>query len=129
MRHTMRVKVYYEDTDASGLMYHASHIRLMERARTDLLAERGISVAQLHERGLFFVVTRIDIRYRSPARLGDMLTVEAELKTMKRVSMDINQRIIKGEAVVAEAIITIAMRDSEGLVRIPEGISGGLGKG
>ena len=78
MKHSMEIKVYYEDTDAGGVMYHASHIRFMERARTEFLSQFGTSVEALHNSGLYFVVTRINIRYRQPARLGDLLTVTAE---------------------------------------------------
>ena len=122
MTHTITQKVYLEDTDAGGVMYHASHIRFMERARTEFIAQLDTSVAELHNKGLFFVVTHIDIYYRAPAYLGDTLTVSAEVSEVRNVSMSLKQEIRKGDSLVAEATVTIAMKDKERLVRLPAGL-------
>ena len=126
MKHSMEIKVYYEDTDAGGVMYHASHIRFMERARTEFLSQFGTSVEALHNSGLYFVVTRVNIRYRQPARLGDILTVTAETEKVKKYSMTIKQSIEKGKTLIAEASITIALRDDNGLVLLPSQLLGRL---
>lgn len=67
MDHRIKVKIYYEDTDAGGVVYYANYLRYMERARTEFLAEHGINVAEHHHHGNFFVVTHVDIRYKRPA--------------------------------------------------------------
>lgn len=127
MTHTITQKVYLEDTDAGGVMYHASHIRFMERARTELIGTLGTSLSELHKKGLFFVVTHIDISYRAPAFLGDVLTISAEAAEAKRVSMKIRQEMKRGETLIAEATVTIAMKDRERLVRLPKEILARLG--
>jgi acyl-CoA thioester hydrolase len=127
MKHTITQKVYLEDTDAGGIMYHAGHIRFMERARTEFIGTLGTSVVEFQERGVFFVVTHIDIHYKAPSFLGDVLTVSAEVVNLKRVSMTIRQEIKKGEKLVASAMVTIAMKDRDRLIRIPGDILSGLG--
>jgi len=119
MKHSINQTVYLEDTDAGGIMYHASHIRFMERARTELIGTMGTSVAELQQKGIFFVVTHIDIYYRAPSFLGDVLTVSAEVAEVKRVSMTIKQEIRNADKLVADALVTIAMKDRHRLVRIP----------
>ena len=120
MTHTITQKVYLEDTDAGGVMYHASHIRFMERARTELIGTFGTSLAELHRQGLTFIVTHIDINYRAPAFLGDVLTISAGTAEARRVSMKIRQRMLRGETLIAEATVTIAMMQDGKLVRMPE---------
>ena len=122
MRHVITTKVYYEDTDAGGVMYHASHVRFMERARTEVIDQLGTSVAELHSKGLFFIVTHIDIHYRAPAYLGDTLTVSAETSEVRNVSMSLKQEIRRGNTLVADATVTIALTDKERLVRMPAGL-------
>jgi len=119
MKHAITQKVYLEDTDAGGIMYHASHIRFMERARTEFIGMLGTSIEDFHQKGLFFVVTHIDIHYKSPSFLGDVLTISAEVTDVRRVSMTMRQEIRHGDTLVASAIVTIAMKNRQRLVRIP----------
>ena len=128
MKHTINTKVYMEDTDAGGIMYHASHIRFMERARTEFIGSLGSSLADLHKRGLFFIVTHIDIHYTAPAHLGETLTVTAEVTEVKRVSMSIRQEIRREDTLVAHAMVTIAMTDKDRLVRLPAEVLDRLAK-
>ena len=127
MKHTITQKVYLEDTDAGGIMYHASHIRFMERARTEFIGTLGTSIEELHQQGLFFVVTHIDIHYKAPSFLGDVLTISAEVTELRRVSMTMRQEIRNGDSLVASALVTIAMKDRHSLVRIPKEILRRLG--
>ncbi len=76
MRHTIEVKIYYEDTDVGGVVYYANYLRYMERARTEYMAERGVPVKWLMEQGIFFLIARVEIDYRSPGRYGDTIVVE-----------------------------------------------------
>ncbi len=88
-------RVYYEDTDAGGVVYYANYLKFFERARTDFLRTKGISQSQLAEKeGLVFVVRRCEIDYISPARLDDFLEVSVEIKNISAASISIFQKII-----------------------------------
>lgn len=80
MSHTIRVKIYYEDTDCGGVVYYANYLRYFERARTDFLESRGISLRELMEKGIYFVVAEANLRYMAPGRYGDVLTVETSVE-------------------------------------------------
>lgn len=84
-------KVYYEDTDCQGVVYHANYLKYFERGRTELLAAQGLSVAKLgEEQNTLFVVYRIDVTFKAPAKLGDELEIvsRARLTSPYRVSFD-----------------------------------------
>jgi acyl-CoA thioester hydrolase len=92
-RFSIRVRVYYEDTDAGGIVYHATYLRWMERARSDWLRALGERHGELAARaGVQFVVSEIDIRYRRPARLDDLLDVDLEVVEVRRASLRLVQR-------------------------------------
>jgi acyl-CoA thioester hydrolase len=114
MSHSIKVKVYYEDTDAGAVVYYANYLRFMERARTEFLAEKGIDVAGLHNQGTFFVVAHIDISYKRPARLGDMLDVTTDIMELKKASLVIRNQVCKDAFVMVDAIITLACIDKDG---------------
>ena len=121
MPHSIKVKIYYEDTDAGGVVYYANYLRYMERARTEFLAEKGINIAQFHDQGLFFVVTHVDISYKRPARLGEIVDVTTEVSEMKKASMTILNRVCRDGLVLVEALVTIACIDKDGRPkRLPE---------
>lgn len=91
------VRVYYEDTDAQGVVYYANYFRFMERARTEWLRSLGVDMVALmeHERRIF-VVAEVQARFAAPARLSDTLIVTARLSNLTRVSFDIEQNIYRG---------------------------------
>ncbi|MGL4454898.1 MAG: YbgC/FadM family acyl-CoA thioesterase, partial [Plesiomonas sp.] len=88
------VRVYYEDTDAGGVVYHARYVAFFERARTELLRSSGFEQHTLLQGNIAFAVRRIVVDYRLPARLDDLLTVETEIVTVRGASITFNQRII-----------------------------------
>lgn len=121
MEGRLPIKVYYEDTDAGGVVYYANYLRYMERARTEFLAQRGIDVAEYHGKGVLFVVARVGIRYRSPARLGDRIEVTTEVTGMKAASITLRHRVLKEDALLAEAEVVLACTDRDGKPRrLPE---------
>lgn len=121
MAHSIKVKVYYEDTDAGGVVYYANYLRFMERARTEFLAEHGINVAGYHNEGFFFVVTHVDISYKRPARLGETVDVTTDVEELKNVSLTIKNRILRDDTLLVEALVTIACIDKDGRPRrLPE---------
>jgi acyl-CoA thioester hydrolase len=73
------VRIYYEDTDLSGVVYHSNYLKFMERGRTEFLREYGIDLTKYHEEGVIFAVTEIKIQYRYPAKYNDLVRVETEL--------------------------------------------------
>ena len=88
------VRVYYEDTDAGGVVYYARYLHFMERVRTEWLRALGIEQAALVEReNIIFAVTRVEADYRRPARLDDLLLVTAEVAERRRVGFTFNQEI------------------------------------
>src|SRR5699024_8697482 len=89
-----RLRVYWEDTDAGGVVYHAGYLRFMERARSEWLRMRGVDQLALRERtGLGFVVRDMHIDFLAPARLDDELVVSVVVKKMRRASLSFVQRV------------------------------------
>lgn len=108
MAHSIDVKIYYEDTDAGGIVYHANYLRYLERARTEYLKEKGIDVAEYHNKGIFFAVVHVDIYFKKPAKLGDTIKVTTELHELKKASITVSNKIIKDGVTLVEALITFA---------------------
>ncbi|UXI99789.1 tol-pal system-associated acyl-CoA thioesterase [Proteus mirabilis] len=101
MRFLWPVRVYYEDTDAGGVVYHASYLKYFERARTELLREKGFYQHDLREYDhVAFVVRKLTIDYIAPARLDELLKVESEITTLRGVSMTFSQKLINQDGVV-----------------------------
>jgi acyl-CoA thioester hydrolase len=123
MAHTIKVKIYYENTDAGGVVYYGNYLALMERARTEYLADRGIDIAELHNDGLFFVVAHVVITYKKPTRLGETIDVTTEVVEIRHASMIIRNCVYKEGVLRVEAMITVACVDREGRARrLPESI-------
>lgn len=121
MHHSIKVKIYYEDTDAGGVVYYANYLRYMERARTEFLAEHGIDVAEYHHHGNFFVVTHVDIHYKQPARLGETIEVTTEVQDMRKASMTIKNNILREGSLLVVALLTFACIGTDGRPRrLPE---------
>jgi acyl-CoA thioester hydrolase len=114
-RHALRV--YWEDTDAGGVVFYANYLKFFERARTEWLRALGIGQQALRERtGAIFVVTDTRVRYRAPARLDDLLDITVELRAGGKASMQIAQQAWRGSALLAEGDIRIGCVD-EGTFR------------
>ena len=105
----MPVRVYLEDTDAGGIVYHASYLRFMERARTEWLRAAGIGLDdwQRHH-GVLFVVRSIAVDYLGAARLDDSLDVSVSMLTLKRASLVCDQLVQRGERVLTRANVQLA---------------------
>lgn len=107
--HIFVLRVYFEDTDLTGVVYHANYLRFMERARSDMLAAAGIDQRAAFEGGEgAYAVRKLAIHYRAPARLGDELAVVSRLVRLRPAAVDIHQRVISGETIVAEAEVEAA---------------------
>jgi len=107
-----RLRVYWEDTDAGGVVFYANYLKFFERARTEWLRELGVAQQALREAtGAIFVVTDTQVRYRAPARLDDMLDVTVALRQRGAASMTIAQQAWRGETLLAEGEIRIGCVD------------------
>jgi acyl-CoA thioester hydrolase len=128
-RFSVPLRVYYQDTDAGGVVYHAQYLSFMERARSELLNHAGIDLARFTaESRILFLVFRITIQYHQPARLNDLLTVSAEVVKMGRASLVFRQRVERGAELLAEADVTLALVDRDRMkpARMPEEIEQAL---
>ena len=117
------VRVYYQDTDAGGVVFHAQYLAFMERARTELLNEAGIDLASFAERHrLLVMVHQITVKYHLPARLNELVSVSAEVVKMGRASFVFRQRVERGGELLVEADVTLALVDRDRMkpVRMPE---------
>ncbi len=113
--HRFPLRVYFEDTDLSGIVYHANYLRYMERARSDMLRRVGIDQrAHQESGGGAYAVTALAIRYRAPAKLDDALIVLTTLQKVRAASVDIQQRVMRGETILAEADVTAALVATNG---------------
>ncbi len=111
---TFAVRVYYEDTDAAGVVYYANYLKYMERARTEWLAALGFDVATLaRDERIAFVVHRADIEFRAPARLSDRLDVSVALVEHGRSSLVAEQEVRRGADVIVRARIALACVDPD----------------
>ena len=126
--HRLTQRVYYEDTDFSGFVYHARYLHFMERARTDYLRCLGVEQSSLHKvedgEGLMFVVHRMEIDFKSPARMDDILTVLTETEKAGGAKMVLNQRIMRDETLLIAAKVIIAVVSDKGRPRrLPEDLA------
>ncbi len=116
--HRFALTVYFEDTDTAGVVYYANYLKFMERARSDMLRAVGIDQgAMLRGDGSAYFVTRVDVRYRRPARLGDDLLVVSEVERVRASSVEIHQRVMHGDELLADARVTAAFLDGHGRPR------------
>ena len=108
------IRVYYQDTDAGGVVYHANYVNFMERARTEWLRTFGYSNAGLMtELGVMFVVRKLELNYLRPALLDDMLSVTAQLKEIGRSRITLVQTVLRGEEMMAEGEVHLVCVGAE----------------
>jgi acyl-CoA thioester hydrolase len=108
------VRVYYEDTDAAGVVYYANYLKFMERARTEWLAALGFSLSSLQrEHRAVFVVHRVEIDFRQPARLGDALCVTLTVVDRRRARLVAAQDVLRGAELLTSARVTLACVDAD----------------
>lgn len=119
--HRLAVRVYFEDTDAGGILYHGSHMRFFERGRTEFLRDLGISQSLTADRtdpnALLFVVRRFAIEYRKPGFLDDLLTVETEIGAISGPRFTVAQRLLRGDDLIAEAEVEVVATGGNGRPR------------
>jgi acyl-CoA thioester hydrolase len=122
---TWPIRVYWEDTDAGGIVFYANYLKFFERARTEWLRALGITQSRLQdESGGIFIVSETSVRYRAPSRLDDELLVTAQLEAAGRASLIIAQKAFRGDTLLCDGTIRIGWVDAATLrpERIPAAI-------
>lgn len=116
--HRFTIRVYYEDTDAGGVIYHANYLRFFERARTDMLLLAGADHIEAWARGEGgYVVTEIALKYLKPGRLGDVLTIASRVGEVRSSACVIQQRVIRDGQVMADGRVALAFVGPDGRPR------------
>jgi acyl-CoA thioester hydrolase len=119
MKHTFAVRVYYQHTDAGGVVYHGTYLDFMEAGRTEMLRSLGFDVAALAQAGLVFVVHSLNIKYRKPGHLGDDLQVRTCCSSVAGARLVLDQDILRGDQLIAEAQVTLVCVSSTGFRPTP----------
>jgi acyl-CoA thioester hydrolase len=119
--HVLPVRIYYEDTDFTGVVYHAAYVRFFERGRTDFLRLAGVSHAALLERSdpVAFTVTRLAVEFHRAARIDDALEVRTLYAAVRGPRLFISQRILRAQTLIAQAEVEAACIDLSGRARRP----------
>ncbi len=120
-QHSLPVRVYYEDTDFTGVVYHGAYVRFLERGRSDFLRLCGVNHAELAtgDDPFAFAVTKLEIAFRRAARVDDALTVRTIYEAVKGPRLHIVQTILRGEELIAEARVEAVCLDLAGRARRP----------
>jgi acyl-CoA thioester hydrolase len=125
----MKVRIYYEDTDAGGVVYHANYLRYFERARTEYLRDRGVSVSELAANGHILPVVRVEIDYRTPAVYDDLLDIETEVLEVGKSSFSVGQRALRDRdrKLLVECKVTlVSVNEKMRPHRLPDALLRGL---
>jgi acyl-CoA thioester hydrolase len=111
----MEFRIYYEDTDAGGVVYHGRYLGFFERGRTEFFRNRGLSVQQLHTEGIIFPVVRMEIDFRYPARLDDLVRVESEIIESGNTSFTMQQQLVRvsDDKLLVEGKVTLVCVNAE----------------
>ena len=119
------IRVRYAETDRMGLLHHANYLVYFEQGRTELLREQGIAYKDLEDQGYLLVLTRVQVRYRSPARYDDLLTLRTAVVRTTLVKIEHRYEVLRDGLVLAEGETTLGCVDRDGKVQqLPEFLRG-----
>lgn len=115
-QHWLNIRVYYEDTDFTGMVYHANYLRFFERGRSDFLRDAGVSHQSLLARDepAAFTLTNVEVDYKRAAKVDDLLAIRTRSLGVKGVRMYFNQTCLRGDEIIAEGRITAVMIHADG---------------
>ena len=113
----IQIRVRYAETDRMGLLHHANYLVYFEQARTELLRTLGATYKDMEDRGYYLVVSKIEVRYKSPAHYDDVLTVRTTVTRTSPVRLEHQYEVLRGGVLVAEGSSTLACVDTEGKLR------------
>ena len=122
--HSFPIRVYYEDTDFSGVVYHASYLRFMERGRTEFLRDLGLDQRALFAASppLGFAVRHMEIDFLKPALMDDELIIETTVRSVGAATLDLSQQVLRGAEVLVSATIRIASLSHGRAQRMPDSV-------
>ncbi|MEQ9629216.1 MAG: tol-pal system-associated acyl-CoA thioesterase [Roseitalea porphyridii] len=128
--HRFALRVYWEDTDAGGIVYYANYLKFIERARSELVGGAGVDQTALwDEAGVMFAVRRCELDYLAPARLGDALTVETRLGKVGGASVEMDQTVLRDGAALVKAMVKLGCIGRDGRpARMPADVRAALGR-
>lgn len=123
MTHHFPVRIYYEDTDFSGNVYHAAYLKFFERGRTEFLRDNGIHHSELAGEGIAFAVRSMDIQFDGAAHIDDLLDVTTEVAAASGARLTLRQAILRDGVVLTRAtVLVVAIKTSGGPARMPKAI-------
>lgn len=123
MIYTLPIRIYYEDTDMAGIVYYANYLKYIERGRSEWVREIGLDQREMKDEGIVFVVRRVEADYLGSAVLDDQLTVETEVRSVTGVRLTMDQRVMRGEELLFQAVVTVVCMNEAGQpVRLPANI-------
>ncbi len=123
--HSIQIRVRYSETDAMGFLHHSNYLSYFEVGRTELFRAQGGNYRRMEELGLYFVVAKIEVRYRRPARYDDLLTLETVISRVTPAKLQHHYRLLRGDELLTEADSVLACVNGQGEVqRIPEDLVG-----
>ena len=127
--HRFALRVYYEDTDLAGIVYYANYLKFIERGRSEWVRGLGIDQGKLKaETGVVFAVRRVLADYLKPAVYDDALVVETRLQSLGNARIDLQQSVLRGDAVLFTAEVTLVCMGADGkAARIPQALRAALG--
>lgn len=139
MKHSINIRIYYEDTDAGGIVYNANYLKFAERGRTEFLRFTGFESRRIQqEKGMIFVVRHVEIDYLAPAFLDDWLRMETSIAEMKNSSFVMHQRVVRPDienpdlqpAIICDMRVTLVCVDTQTIkpVRMPEDVKSSFQK-
>lgn len=119
--HRISIRIYYEDTDFSGFVYHAAYLKFFERGRTEFLRDLGVHHAELAAQGIAFAVRRMEVDFEVAARIDDLLSVDTAVEGGSGARLVLTQTILRGETVLTRARVEVAaVRIGGGATRLPK---------
>ncbi|HWU17589.1 MAG TPA: tol-pal system-associated acyl-CoA thioesterase [Devosia sp.] len=122
-RHHFPVRIYYEDTDFSGNVYHAAYLKFFERGRTEFLRDQGVHHSELAAQGIAFAVRTMDIHFDGAAHIDDLLTVTTEVAAITGARLTLTQAILRDQTVLTRAnVVVVAIKTAGGAARMPREI-------
>ena len=123
MSHVFPIRVYYEDTDMGGIVYHANYLKYIERARSDWVRGVGVNQVLLKEEGVVFAVRKVDAEYLLTARMDDDLQVHTSTLSVSGARLVVDQKVMRGDDLVFAAEVTIVcINDTGQPTRLPANI-------
>jgi acyl-CoA thioester hydrolase len=121
--HTFPIRIYYEDTDFSGNVYHAAYLKFFERGRTEFLRDEGIHHSELAAQGIAFAVRSMEIQFDGAAHIDDLLTVTTEVAAITGARLTLTQAILRDQSVLTRAsVVVVAIKTAGGAARMPREI-------